>query len=201
MVMHLSSNGYGLCSERWAVSSPSKPRPHLARRRPVIRKPYQCRQCSASFTFLSMLSGHVIRRHGPERIACSQCRRQFRSAVALRRHRCSRGAGSPGAWLMCDRCGRMYSHASALENHVALRHEDETNEMLLCELCGDEFLIEETLRTHRNACEERANQLVDELSKTVSEDTVEQGSLPRRCCRLSYHRLSAHSRTRKIGNS
>ncbi|XP_037071011.1 oocyte zinc finger protein XlCOF19-like isoform X2 [Pollicipes pollicipes] len=101
-----------------------------------------CTQCPRRFVSLHDLQLHVTFKHSDARpFSCEVCRRTFKTASMVRRHKLRHTGLKPHR---CALCGLSFTHKFAMENHVAT-HASHRHE---CATCGKKFAQRRSAEQH-----------------------------------------------------
>ncbi|XP_005104618.1 paternally-expressed gene 3 protein [Aplysia californica] len=114
-------------------------------------KPYQCRECNASFSFHHSYKLHLQRHKGERPHKCGICHKTYLTSNHLKVHtEAAHGIGSK----VCKICGKTFSYSSSLRLHLYSHSENKPHR---CDKCGKSFSTKQSLRAHLLTHEESKN--------------------------------------------
>ena len=105
-------------------------------------KPYQCNECTESFSDVSKFDFHQQIHSGEKSHTCSECGKSFCYSSALRIHQ---RVHSGEKRYKCDECGKEFSQNSQLQTHQKVHTVEKP---FKCEQCGKGFSRRSTLTVH-----------------------------------------------------
>lgn len=139
-------------------------------------KPYPCTVCGRRFSQLNALHQHKTSHQTSKDVACTICRKMFKSHMVMRKHMRqlhresevstaprTRIAGGQSRRFYCKVCGESFEFAALLRQHER-QHEKENG--FHCSCCGQDLQTVEMLKGH--AC-----QTPEERLQRQAEDAAE----------------------------
>ncbi len=106
------------------------------------KKPYQCRECDRSFSFLSSMKRHTMIHTGEKPHMCQHCGRRYRQKGCLNTHMTTHTGEKR---YMCQHCGRRYRQKTHLNTHMTTHARDKPYR---CQKCDQSFSFVSRLKRH-----------------------------------------------------
>ncbi|XP_071376902.1 uncharacterized protein [Centroberyx affinis] len=106
------------------------------------KKPYQCPDCSATFTNSKARNNHLRDHRGPRKHTCNVCKIEFNYVHQLRRHSVVHTGVKP---FVCEVCQRSFNQAGHLKSHMRLHTGERPYK---CQHCDKSFNHNVSLKSH-----------------------------------------------------
>lgn len=148
-------------------------------------KPYECQQCSKSFTLASKLESHVNRAHKPHK--CQQCSKCFRWPSDLKRHTRTHDTEKTHK---CQQCSKCFTLASKLERHINRTHRQKPYKCRQCSKC---FRFPSDLKRHNGTHNTEKTHKCQQCSKCFKfASELERHSIRTHTARKPYKCTQCH---------
>ncbi|XP_026726429.1 zinc finger protein 14-like [Trichoplusia ni] len=106
---------------------------------------FQCKVCNKNFSFVSALRRHEKQHERTGSVRCSECGREFRDNILLKRHT----KYAHGGTYTCSKCSATFSSEPALSTHMKT-HKTESERRYQCSFtgCSKKFNFAHHLKHH-----------------------------------------------------
>ncbi|KAJ8733806.1 hypothetical protein PYW07_014357 [Mythimna separata] len=106
---------------------------------------FQCKVCSKNFSFISALHRHEKQHERTGSVQCSECGREFRDNILLKRHT----KYAHGGTYTCTKCSAVFSSEPALSTHMKT-HKSQSERRYQCSFtgCSKKFNFAHHLKHH-----------------------------------------------------